>query len=198
VRRDSGWRPRATWLLSVAVGSAVVALVLSGRAPKDADPKWELAIRSGMPFVSVTLVPDRPPLSPSQVFLLKGRLDGLFERAFLEPGTGNYLVLSESGPQTWLKPRGSVDLWRAFHLVISPSQKTVLRCYPRFEGMTWYDPDFYVESQPLEAGSWYQVRIFVQLFRQLTKRPLLDFRIDFIPRQSRLLSIADLYVEGRR
>ena len=189
------WRLRAAWLLSVAAGSIGVAVALSHRVPKEADPKWEMAIRSGMPFVSAELISTPPALSPSQVSFLKYRLDSLFLRAFLEPQAGNYLVLAGHGSQTWLKPRDLVDEWRAFHLVISPAQKTALRCYPRFGDMTWYDPDFYAESPQLEAGKWYQVRIFVRLFRELTRSALRDFRVDFLSSQPSELRIAELYVE---
>lgn len=192
------WRLRAAWLLSVAAGSIGVAAVLSDRVPKEADPKWELAIRSGMPFVSAELISTPPALSPYQVSDLKYRLDGLFLHAFLEPQAGNYLVLAGHGSQTWLKPRDLVDQWHAFHLVMSPAQKTALRCYPRFGEMTWYDADFFAEGPQLEAGKWYEVRIFVRLFRQLTKSPLRDFRIDFVSSQPSDLLISDLYIEGGR
>lgn len=192
------WRLRAAWLLSVAAGSIGVAVALSHRVPKETDPKWEMAIRSGMPFVSAEVISPPPALSPSQASFLKYRLDALFLRAFLELPESEYLILRCRGSQRWLKTRDLVDEWRAFHLVISPAQKTALRCYPRFGDMTWYDPDFYAESPQLEAGKWYEVRVFVRLFRQLTEHPLRDFRIDIVSPLPNDLRIADLYVERER
>lgn len=198
MRGTSGWRLRVAWLLSVAAGSIGVAAVLSHRVPKEADAKWELAIRSGMPFVSAELISTPPVLSPSQASVLKYQMDTLFQRAFLEPQAGNYLVLAGHGSQTWLKPRGPFNQWRALHLVISPAQKTALRCFPRFGDMTWFDGDFYAESPPLEAGKWYQVRIFVRLFRQLTESPLRDLRVDFVSSQPCELRLSSLFIEGER
>ncbi len=190
------WRLRAAWLLSVAVGSSCVAVLLSSGVQKEADPKWEMAIRSGMPFVSAELTSPPPALSPPQVSVLRYRLDDLFQRAFLEPQAGDYLILAGRGSQTWLKSRDLVDEWHALHLVISPAQSTVLRCYPRFGDMTWYDPDFYAESPLLESGKWYEVRVFVRLLRELTRSPLRDFRVDFrLLSQPRELQISELYVE---
>jgi hypothetical protein len=196
VRISIATRRRIAWLLAVVVGVFVVDVVLSERIPKGADPKWELAIRSGMAFVSAEPVAAPPAPLPSRVQDLKYRVDALFLRAFLEPQEGQYLILACLGSQRWLKPRAPVDRWRALHLVVSPTQKTVLRCYPRFAEMTWYDADLYAESPTLEAGKWYQVRIFVRLFRQLTERPLRDFRIDIISPLPNDLRIADLYIEG--
>jgi hypothetical protein len=198
VSNATAWRPVVGWLLAVVAGVIVVYIVLSEREPKGADPKWELAIRSGMPFVSAELVAAPPELSPSQEIVLQERLDALFQRTFLEPQGGDYLVLAIRGPQTWLEPRVPIDQWRAFHLVVSPTQKTVLRCYPRLGDMTWFDTDFHVESTQLEAGKWYQVRIFVRLFRQLTTSTLRAFRIDFVSAQPCGIRISDLYVEGER
>lgn len=197
MRGTSVWRLRAAWLLAVAAGSIGVSAVLSRRVETEVDPKWELAIRSGMPFVSAEHIPTPQALSASQVSFLKYRLDALFLRAFLEPQSADYLILASRGSQTWLKPRDLND-WRAFHLVVSPTQRTALRCYPRFWDMTWYDPAFYSDGPLLDAGTWYEVRIFVRLFRQLTKSSLRDFRIDFISSQPCELRISDLYVERER
>lgn len=194
----TAWRPVVGWLLAVVAGAIVVAVVLSEREPKGADPKWELAIRSGMPFVSAEPVAAPPMLLPSDVGTLKDWVNALFLRAFLEPQEGEYLILRCRGSQMWLKPRDPVDRWRALHLVVSPTRETVLRCYPRFGDMAWYEADLYANSPQLEAGRWYRVRIFIRLFRQLTERPLRDFRIDIVSPLPNDLRIADLYIEGER
>ena len=198
MRGTSVWRLRAVWLLCVAAGSIGVAAVLSGRVSKEADPKWELAIRSGMPFVSAELVSAPPALSPSDVIALRYQLDARFQRAFLEPQAGDYLVLAGRRAQTWLKSREFIDQWHAVDLVVSPTQRTAVRCYPRFVDMTSYDADFYAEGPVLEAGKWYRLRIFVRLFRQLTRMPLRDFRLDFVSARTGDLRVSDLSIEGEQ
>lgn len=195
MRNATAWRPVAAWLLSVAAGVTVVAVVLSYRVPKEADPKWELAIRTGMPFVSAT-----PIESPQEMFSLEPNglravFDAFFVRAFLSARTDEHLVLETTGPQHWLQARFIENDCRALHLVLMPDRDLVLRCYPRVGDMRYYDSDFFTDSPTMSGKTWYHVKIFLRLFRQLSEKPLRGLRLDFGGGEKRTVRIAAFYVE---
>lgn len=177
-------------------------LLLSLLAPactrNDPDPKWELAIRQGMPFVGAV------PLAPAEVTLsedpagLKATFESLFVHAFLRARTEEYLVLESTGPQRWLRTRVLEDDWRALHVVLKPDQDLVLRCYPRVGAMESFESDFFADSPKLKGGTWYHVTLFVRLFRQLSRQPVRDLRLDLVAEGNVTIRFATFSVERER
>jgi hypothetical protein len=164
-------------------------------ARNEVDPKWEMAIRKGMPFVSAT-----PIESPQEMFSMEpnsllAMFDAFFVRAFLRAGADEHLVLETTGPQHWLQARVIENDWRALHLVLMPDRDLVLRCYPRVGDMPYYDSDFFTDSPTMSGKTWYHVKIFLRLFRQLSEKPLRDLRLDFGGGEKRTVHIAAFYVE---
>ncbi len=186
--------------LGVALFLLACALAWVFRVRPEPDPKWELAIRKGMPFVSATPLDDAPP-PPSEGLrtAIRQAVDHLFIRAFLEPSEEEYLVLTGKGGQSWLLTRELDADWRAFYLDVAPVSDVVVRCYPRFRGMSWFEGDFFAESGTLPKGRWSRLRIDVRLFRQLARAELQDLRIDVVsPGGSPALRLGAIYIERER
>ncbi len=178
---------------------ALLALLAPACVRDEVDPKWELAVRTGMPFVDAT------PVDLSQVTFVaepkqvQEAFDALFVRAFLKARIDEHFVLETTGPSHWLRMPVVENDWRILHLVVKADSDLVLRCYPRVGDMPYYDSDFFTDSPLLKGGSWYHVTVFVRLFRQLSEQPLRDLRFDLIGHGERKsLRFAAFYVEKER
>ena len=181
--------------LAATAGLALAALLCTACVRDEIDPKWELAIRKGMPFVDAEPIETLATVFSTEPNGLQVTLDSLFRRAFLKTRTAEHLVLETTGPQRWLETRSLERSWRAIHLVLMADQDFVLRCYPRVGDMTYYDPDFFADSPKITKGTWHHVTVRVILFRQLSEQPVRALRLDPIGNVLMPIRIASLYVE---
>lgn len=183
-------------LTRAAAAGLLLAVSLFPACVRDeVDPKWELAIRKGMPFVDAEPVEAPSALFSTEPNGLQVTLDALFRRAFLSARTETHLVLEATGFQRWLETRALEQNWRSVHVVMMPEQDIIVRCYPRVGDMTYFDPDFFAESMTLRGGTWNHVTVRVVLFRQLSEQPVRALRLDFMSPPRPRIRIAALYVE---
>lgn len=181
--------------MTTIAGLLVAALLVPACVQDEVDPKWELAIRTGMPFVDAEPVEAPSALFSTEPNGLQVTLDSLFRRAFIQTRTDEHLVLEMTGPQRWLETRSLEPSWRAIHLVLMADRDFVLRCYPRVGDMAYYDPDFFAESTRIPRNKWHHVTVRISLLRQLSEQPFRSLRLDPGLRARFRIRIASLYVE---
>jgi hypothetical protein len=181
--------------MTALAGLILTAFLVPACVKDEVDPKWELAIRKGMPFVDAEPVEAPSALFSTEPNGLQVTLDSLFRRAFIQTRTDEHLVLEMTGPQRWLETRSLEPSWRAIHLVVKAEQDLVLRCYPRVGDMTYYDSDFFTDSPKITKNTWQHVTVRVILFRQLSEQPVRSLRLDIIEPWRPRIRIASLYVE---
>lgn len=185
-----------TRLALTRVASLLLAALLSSSCVRDeVDPKWELAIRKGMPFVDAEPVEAISTVFSTEPNGLQATLHSLFRRAFLEARTDEHLVLEATGPQRWLETRSLERSWRAIHLVVKTEQELFVRCYPRVGDMEYYDSSFFADSPKITRDTWYHVTVRITLFRQLSEQPVRALRLDPVGPSRPRIRIASLYVE---
>jgi|GEM_PF-5165075 hypothetical protein len=192
MKRASGVKRPA---IAALAGLLLACLLAPACVRDEVDPKWELAIRTGMPFVDAEPIETLSTVFSTEPNGLQVTLDSLFRRAFLKTRTDEHLVLETTGPQRWLETRSLERSWMAIHLVLMADQDFVLRCYPRVGDMTYYDPNFFADSPKITKGTWHHVTVRVVLFRQLSEQPVRSLRLDPVFRANFRIRIASLYVE---
>lgn len=182
--------------MTALAGLLLAALLVPACIRDEVDPKWELAIRKGMPFVDAEPIETLSTVFSTEPNGLQVTLDSLFRRAFIKVRMDEHLVLETTGPQRWLETRSLEQSWRAIHFVLMADRDFVLRCYPRVGDMTYYDPDFFADSPKITKDTWHHVTVRVILFRQLSKKPVRSMRLDIVePSWRPPIHIAALYVE---
>lgn len=181
--------------MTALAGLILAAFLVPACVKDEVDPKWELAIRKGMPFVDAEPVETLSTVFSTEPNGLQVTLDAMFRRAFLSARTDEHLVLQATGPQRWLETRSLDQSWRAIHIVLMTEQDLVVRCYPRVGDMTYYDSNFFADSPKITKGAWQHVTVWVILFRQLSDQPVRALRLDPVGPSRPRIRIASLYVE---
>lgn len=181
--------------MTALAGMLLAALLVPACIRDEVDPKWELAIRKGMPFVDVEPIEALSTVFSTEPNGLQVTLDSLFRRAFIQVRMDEHLVLTTTGNQRWLETRSLEQSWRSVHLVLMADRDFVLRCYPRIGDMTYYDPDLFADSPRVTKGTWNHVTVHAILFRQLSEQPVRTLRLDPMGPPVFSIRIASVYVE---
>ncbi len=181
--------------MTALAGLILAAFLVPACVKDEVDPKWELAIRKGMPFVDAEPVETLSTVFSTEPNGLQVTLDAMFRRAFLSARTDEHLILTTTGNQRWLETRSLEQSWHSIHVVLMADRDFVLRCYPRVGDMTYYDPDFFADSPRMTKGTWNHVTVRANLFRQLSEQPVRALRLDPMGPPRFDIHLASIYVE---
>ena len=105
------------------------------------------------------------------------------------------ITLLATSDQSWLQSQRSLADASRITLSLESPEPLRVRCYPLFEGMSWFAPDLYGDSPEVPAGKARTLSLSLATVRQMNSAPLKGVRLDFLSAKPPSLKLLQFRVE---